>query len=218
MLHVWFLPQVTEQTSITFDGGSKFQPYSEITISITALTYWASAKATICRRRVPSWKPSEPLNPRAFITQNSSVELRWDEPASPSGLILGYLAQCYVNNVKVSNCHCEVDMTALSCIFRGPAKSSVEILAYTSAGFGPPSKKIPVEPRILAEIPKLFVVSGDNKIGIFDVDRGTMRELSLGYLAPVSGAWIGDEVFWFNNEGQDLMRAKVSLRDVREDF
>jgi hypothetical protein len=235
---LFFLFQITESSNITIDNASSqlFTPYSELSISITALTYWSSAKATVTKKRVPPSKPSAPLNPRGFIIpkpqfpyKNSSssslpsqLELRWDPPSSPNGLILGYFVSCWKNGIKLTDCICDVDMNSLSCHLQSSRdleldKSTISfsVQAYTSAGPGLGSTKVGISSGggsgSSHSVPKLLLTSAD-KIEVLDIDRKERTGISLGYIAPIltAGFLASDEtLFWFN-EGQDLMMAKMN--------
>lgn len=224
--------RVTEYSNITIENHKGFKPHAEIEISITALTYWSSAEPTVCRRRVPSWKPSEPLNPRAYInspaqfpytsvgnlTSSRIAELRWDAPLYPNGLILGYLVHCWRGNSKVTNCLCELDMASLSCQLKSESllpntQYHFEVQAYTSAGAGSMSKKVLVDTGFTSPLPKLFITAVD-KIEILDIDRNNLEQLNVGFVSPISATYVAldEAVFWFN-EGQDLMMTRGSSKN-----
>ncbi|XP_056663137.1 proto-oncogene tyrosine-protein kinase ROS-like isoform X1 [Monodelphis domestica] len=75
-------------------------PFTEFDLSVKPYTYWRSAAETLLILHSPESEPSTPENPRIFVTissnvslnlTNSEVEVRWDPPSSPNGILQGYM-------------------------------------------------------------------------------------------------------------------------------
>ena len=164
-----------------------FNPYSEVEISITAITYWVSSKPTIVKRQTPSAKPSEPLNPRIFLDKVSypyskenefiTGEMRWDPPVESNGVILGYLVHCWKDSVKASDCFLQVDVKRLSCEIRNLTRNSnyqFSIQAYTDAGAGKLSRRVQSDTNYINPVSKLLLASGE-KLQVLDIDRNYLQ-------------------------------------------
>ncbi|ODM95791.1 Proto-oncogene tyrosine-protein kinase ROS [Orchesella cincta] len=228
------ISKITNNSNMTIENGTAFKPYTDLEITITSLTYWASSKPVTARLKTPSWRPSEPLNPRVFVqkldypyapsrmvtnlstgSNSVSVELRWDVPTNTNGLILGYLIHCWKDTMKKADCMCEVDMSKLqhpSCQIQHLAPNSkyyFAIQAYTDTGAGNLSTKVLADTSYNTPVPRLMLVSAE-KLQILDIDRNDMEPIPLGYLSPLTATHFESEdtVFWFN-EGQDLLWSKL---------
>jgi hypothetical protein len=209
----------------------------QIEVSITSLTYWASAKPTVSHLRTPSWKPTEPLNPRIFIQHSSypyfssdkaklvtntssgiRATLRWDAPSSPNGPLLGYLVHCWKDNVKKPDCVCSQDTTSSSSAgqntcdienLQPSASYQFAVQAYTDAGAGALSRKISSGTEYSNPLPKLFITSQDS-LDILDIDKNHVEKLPLGYLAPASACFLySDQTAFWLNDGNDLFMSKI---------
>lgn len=150
------------------------------------------------------------------------MELRWDAPTSPNGVILGYIVSCGnkkgVKGVADSNCICDVDLDSLSCRLRPSSTLQLDqfqfsVQAYNSAGAGPGSKQVGASSS--GHVASRLLLTCPDKLELLDVDRNAKVGISLGYVAPISAGFLGvdNAIYWFN-EGQDLMVAKVRLKSA----
>jgi len=147
------------------------------------------------KRRTPSGKPSEPLNPRIFLERISypyfrasspadaeliGGELRWDSPEEPNGVILGYLVHCWKEGVKASDCSLQVDLRKCSAEIKnltGSTSYQFAIQGYTDAGVSRMSRRIQVETDNGSPLAKLLLTAGD-KVQVLDIDRNGFQTLT----------------------------------------
>lgn len=102
-------------------------PFSNLTVTLRAFTYWGTSQQIKVKLLTPSSVPTKPLNLRAFVTHNRNnnnnyyyhykknernvanvtVLLRWDKPLNSNGVLKGYKIDCWLTNDydKINYCN-----------------------------------------------------------------------------------------------------------------
>ncbi|RZF32704.1 hypothetical protein LSTR_LSTR004132, partial [Laodelphax striatellus] len=166
-------------------------PFSPLTISIRALTYWgASPQVTILLHSPPSI-PSAPTNPRVFVSysrnplkddQEISAVFRWDSPIINNGIIIKYkVSQCYAEDAEDKVCHShEVDSLKKELIVSDiPRDTNIyfQVQACTEVGCGEHTPVVEGDSGVEMPIPRLLVATVDT-VEITDFDKQENRTLT----------------------------------------
>ncbi|KAM8952993.1 proto-oncogene tyrosine-protein kinase ROS [Pelodytes ibericus] len=144
-------PEDFSYPSFTVRG---LEPYAEFDFSVTPYTYWSCGPTTSLLLRAPEGVPSPPLNPRIFLLHNYSafnneilgVEMRWDNPKMPNGVLTTFMINYRIDNETMLSNSTDVWTTAnitvstrfFHLIHVNPGLLlEFQVKAYTSAGAGP---------------------------------------------------------------------------------
>lgn len=89
-------------------------PFTELSISIRAYTYWDSSQQVQLILNSPASTPSAPLNLRSFVTYQRqhfddhkvNITIRWNMPLNPNGHLEGYKIKCWYeeDNKSIESC------------------------------------------------------------------------------------------------------------------
>ncbi|GAB6030941.1 hypothetical protein CHUAL_007766 [Chamberlinius hualienensis] len=185
---------------------STIPPYTEITVAVRAFTYWASAKRIIKTMRTPMSTPSQPINPRAFVTSINplvEVEFRWDEPLQPNGVIKGYVVTAFATDVQLPFIK-EVTDRLFYVIKRFSLNRTyhIQVQAFTEVGEGPPGDVVKVTTTAVNPVPQILSINF-NSIVLLDVDNGNKTVVANDIAKPydVTYHWSNSRVYWIDRSG-----------------
>ncbi|XP_053316144.1 proto-oncogene tyrosine-protein kinase ROS [Spea bombifrons] len=154
------------------------KPYIEFDFSVTPYTYWRKGPTTTLTLRAPEGVPSVPLNPRIFRLQDKEsmgVEMRWDYPEAPNG-VLTHFTVCYriINeskNAMRSILNATVSTTSFYLYDLKPEiLLQFQVKAHTSIGPGPFSETAEANISDVRPAPAIINISS-KEITLVDTDR-----------------------------------------------
>lgn len=199
-------------------NGIHVPPYTLMDITIVAFTYWGKAVATHTQIHTPVAAPSEPNNPRVYITHNHDplhnemniqATFRWNEPHIPNGPILGYHIFCWYEKDKQINQVYDDFQTATEGLEKvikdlDPNVTYVfQVQASTGVGQGKPSTAVEIHTSHENPVPKVLMAKS-NEISEVDMDANKVRfivhtgspVMFMGYIKRE------DRMFWINENNE----------------
>ncbi|XP_023240042.1 proto-oncogene tyrosine-protein kinase ROS-like [Centruroides sculpturatus] len=214
----------TEQTFYRFPTDTRLPPYTPIKIEMRAFTFWASSQKTSFVLHSPMSVPSQPVNPRVFISYKRpephknqiDAEFRWKPPVHPNGIILGYFINCWFahgdHNVSVSS---DFKLNGTVLKFQLPdllprTTYYFQVSCYTQAGISPPSDIAKADTSVELPVPKLLLAKND-AVKVTDIDTQEEQLLSNKVSPPIDVACLNneDKVFWIEENGS-LMTSNIN--------
>lgn len=199
---------------------TKMPPYSQLNISIKALTYWATSATVKAQVYSPPAPPSPPLRPRIFMTHmhdpmhgglNVDAIFRWSEPKSMNGPLTGYKIFCW--HEKNNNRHemfidyhlqPEINEKEMQNV---PKNVTIfcKVKAVTIAGEGSYSPLVSMSTLIEKPLPRLFAASNEVIYGVdFDFDKSRMIVNAKNRVDHMCYIALSKQLFW-TNENNELM-------------
>ncbi|XP_050027352.2 proto-oncogene tyrosine-protein kinase ROS isoform X2 [Dermacentor andersoni] len=209
--------QVTEANRFVYPSSSLLRPYTRLEIVVRAYTFWASSRPTATVIYSPMSVPTEPLQPRVFVSHKSSplrqrsvieAEFRWARPQHPNGVIESHRVNCWFfkdgsistlcRNVRVSGDALHYRITDLL----PNTTYYFQVGAATRAGEGPMSEVVQMSTAREHPVPRLLLAKTD-AVKLSDVDLHQERLLSSKASRPVALAYLGRDgrVFWLEEKG-----------------
>ncbi|XP_042904175.1 proto-oncogene tyrosine-protein kinase ROS isoform X2 [Parasteatoda tepidariorum] len=214
---------ITNDTIFTYPTMKRLPPYSLLTVTVQAFTYWASSKLTVATLYSPMSIPSQPIHPRVFITHKSSplhgdqeivADFRWSPPKDENGIISYYQINCWMveDGEKMTACDSNllVDGKFLQYQIKGLLPNTTyyfQVEAITEAGIGPPSVIVEAQASVERPVPQLLLAKSDSvKVADFDIHE---EKLLYGKATqPAAIAYLAQErrVFWMEH---DALRSSI---------
>lgn len=214
-----FLNSINETTqNFVLYSNDSLQPYTSLEFSIQVSTYWAKSELTKVNLTSPAAKPSQPTNPRVFLTHNHNplddglnleALFRWSPPTDPNGPISNYKIFCWfvegIENITVYD-----GITAPSDQLEKKVKNLVQNVTYyfrvqavSTAGIGKPSDIIGIHTSSRKPVPRVFISNGE-EIQLIDLDtKQTYVVVNTGspvhHLAYVANE---DRILWINENNE----------------
>ncbi|XP_075227577.1 receptor protein-tyrosine kinase sevenless [Lycorma delicatula] len=206
---------VVETTEVYWrssDGLEDLPPYTLLTVSLRALTYWGVSPQVTVQLYSPPSTPSAPTNPRVFVSymrnpikeeQEILAVFRWDSPVSPNGIILNYEVYCSVLRAEIESCNLhKLNADKQELIVPDiPHNTTIffKVAACTEVGCGENTHVVQGDSGVEMPVPRLLVSTVD-AVEITDCDKRENRTLTrsgsvidLAYLSQDDRAyWIDD--------------------------
>lgn len=214
-----FLNSINETTqNCVHYSNDSLQPYTSLEFSIQVSTYWAKSELTKVNLTSPAARPSQPTNPRVFLTHNHNpfedgpnleALFRWSPPTEPNGPIYSYKIFCWFEK-GIENKTVYDGLTTPSGQLEKKIKNLVQNVTYyfrvqavSTAGIGKPSEKISIHTSSQKPVPRVFISSGE-EIQLIDLDtKQTYVIVNTG--SPVRHlAYIANEerLLWINENNE----------------
>lgn len=199
-------------------SNDSLQPYTSLEFSIQVSTYWAKSELTKINLTSPAAKPSQPTNPRVFLTHNYnpfhdglSLEalFRWSPPTDPNGPISYYKIFCwFVDGIENKTVY--DGLTAPNHQLEKKIKNLVHNVTYyfkvqavSTAGIGQSSDQIGIHTSSQTPVPRVFVSSGE-EIQLVDLDTKETYVVANTGSPVLHLAYIANEerLLWINENNE----------------
>ncbi|GFQ68878.1 proto-oncogene tyrosine-protein kinase ROS [Trichonephila clavata] len=207
---------ITNETVFVYPSMKRLSPYTKLSVEIKAFTFYASSKKTIVKLHSPSSIPSNPLQPRIYVTYKASLlnreadieaNFRWSPPSKTNGVILKYRVICWktVNSTRIPVFDDVIDGKSLQLKRQHLLPNTTygfKVHAFTAAGMGPPSIIAESVTSIERPVPKLLVANSDS-LKMADIDFHEEKLLLGKKTNPASIAYLAEEkkIFYLEEEG-----------------
>ncbi|XP_077488341.1 receptor protein-tyrosine kinase sevenless isoform X1 [Amblyomma americanum] len=209
--------QVTEENRFVYPASSLLRPYTRLEIVVRAYTFWASSRPTTTVIYSPMSVPTEPLQPRVFVSHKTSplrqrsvieAEFRWGRPQHPNGVIESHRVNCwFFKDGSISTLYHNVRVPGDALRYRitdllPNTTYYFQVGAATRAGEGPMSEVVQMSTAREHPVPRLLLAKTD-AVQLSDVDLHQERLLSSKASRPVALAYLGQDarVFWLEEKG-----------------
>eukprot|EP00118_Oscarella_pearsei_P028871 m.3164 g.3164 ORF g.3164 m.3164 type:complete len:1718 (+) comp9087_c0_seq1:208-5361(+) len=137
-----FLNQHLVKDRLTYVD-STVKPETNFTYQLTTCTkdslgeYCSTSKPVIIE--TPCDRPSAPINVQATTINHTTIQLTWDPPVTPNGLLYRYRIQKNPHGEYVSSCCNGTQTSAFVTNLNSFTKYSFSVAGLTCAGYGPES-------------------------------------------------------------------------------
>ncbi|XP_072018454.1 proto-oncogene tyrosine-protein kinase ROS-like [Amphiura filiformis] len=204
-------------------------PYTDLSISLIAYTYWAYTESITVQMKSPQSVPTIPLNPRVYIMQERdiykgtsvfSADLRWETVEKVNGILLGYNVYWGMSADVFQMETTEPDATQYSIDgLDADATYFFKLEGFTEIGSGPATDVLEASTTAVSPPPVLFTVSSTGAAMQKDVDTDVSMQLVGG--APINAVSMvydaEDEIlYWLDDVAKQLKRSPMYADNIED--
>ncbi|XP_053397738.1 proto-oncogene tyrosine-protein kinase ROS-like isoform X2 [Mercenaria mercenaria] len=188
-------------------------PYTPVTISVQAHTYWGSGPHTVTTVKSPMAAPSEPISPKVYVTQRKNAALskltlaadfRWSEPTELNGILSQQIVRYWQSDKPMHKSTTSLPPSARHFILddlQGNTTYFFEVECCTPAGCGPRSPTVNATADAVNPVPKVLIATKDG-IHIAEADniQNTSITMATKSVSALSYLSQDDKYYWITSD------------------
>lgn len=213
---------------------SNLPPYTAMTVSLQALTYYGASEWTTLKIHSPMSVPNEPINPRVYINERKdlsssneflSADLRWSAPSNRFGVLEKYKVYYRTSQFPPDQWNMsEVDPHTRQFILEHLKINETytfQTEACTIYNCSKKSEKVSITSNNTKPLPELLVANNEG-INLAELDNGLKFSQEVVQVPTKAFTFLAKTnfFFWVKNDTNLVMRdgkaKEISLMNLKE--
>ncbi|XP_060592485.1 proto-oncogene tyrosine-protein kinase ROS-like isoform X2 [Ruditapes philippinarum] len=207
------IPDIKEVVSHPWFTVQGLAPYTPISISVQAHTYWGSGPQTVTTVKSPMAAPSEPISPKVYVTQRKNAALskltlaadfRWSEPAQLNGVLSKQIVWYWQSDKPSMKSTTPLPQSARHFILddlKGNVTYFFQVECCTPAGCGPKSQTVSATADAVNPVPKVLIATKDD-VRMAEADNVQNTSVIMARKSVVALSYLSqdDKYYWITRD------------------